>query len=74
MGDLTAHLEELAARVGSQDLLTDPAPVIDSRHRNAMVRGRPVTHARVEAGMIELPPDFSAGYSGIYSLQTGGKM
>ena len=25
MGDLTAHLEELAARVGSQDLLTDPA-------------------------------------------------
>ena len=56
------------------DAFAYTAPVIDSRHRNAMVRGRPATHARVEAGMIELPPDFSAGYSGIYSLQTAGKM
>lgn len=45
------------------------APVIDSRHRNKMVRGEPARYARVESGMIELPPDFSAGYSGIYSLQ-----
>lgn len=56
------------------DAFAYTAPVIDSRHRNAMVRGRPATHARVEAGMIELPPDFSAGYSGIYSLQTADKM
>ena len=55
------------------DALAYTAPVIDSRHRNLMVRGEPATHARVEAGVIELPPDFSAGYSGIYSLQTGEK-
>jgi ectoine hydroxylase-related dioxygenase (phytanoyl-CoA dioxygenase family) len=49
------------------------APVVDSIHRNQMVRGELATHARVEAGVIELPPDFSAGYSGIYALQTAGK-
>ncbi len=46
------------------------APVIDSRHRNRMVRGEPARFARLEAGRIELPPDFSAGYAGIYSLQS----
>jgi ectoine hydroxylase-related dioxygenase (phytanoyl-CoA dioxygenase family) len=56
------------------DAFAYTAPVIDSRHRNAMVRGKPATHARVEAGTIELPPDFSAGYSGIYTLQTADKM
>ncbi len=49
------------------------APVVDSIHRNQMVRGEPATHARVETGIIELPPDFSAGYSGIFALQTAGK-
>jgi len=52
------------------DAFAYTAPVIDSRHRNRMVRGEPARHARVEAGVIELPPDFSAGYSSIYSLQT----
>lgn len=52
------------------DAFAYTAPVIDSRHRNRMVRGEPATHARVEAGFIELPPDFSGGYSSIYSLQT----
>ena len=56
------------------DAFAYTAPVIDSRHRNVMVRGRPATHARVESGMIELPPNFSAGYSGIYSLQKADKM
>jgi ectoine hydroxylase-related dioxygenase (phytanoyl-CoA dioxygenase family) len=56
------------------DAFAYTAPVIDSRHRNAMVRGTPATHARVEAGSIELPPDFSGGYSGIYKLQTADKM
>jgi hypothetical protein len=45
------------------------APVIDSKHRNRMVRGEPSRYARVETGVIELPPDFSAGYSSIFSLQ-----
>jgi hypothetical protein len=43
--------------------------VIDSVHRNAMVRGEPARHARVEAGTVELPPDFSRGYGSIYSHQ-----
>ncbi len=51
------------------DAFAYTAPVIDSRHRNRMVRGEPARHARVEAGTIELPPDFSAGYSSIYSIQ-----
>jgi ectoine hydroxylase-related dioxygenase (phytanoyl-CoA dioxygenase family) len=51
------------------DAFAYTAPVIDSRHRNRMVRGEPARHARVEAGRIELPPDFSAGYSGIFRLQ-----
>ncbi|HET7770969.1 MAG TPA: phytanoyl-CoA dioxygenase family protein [Chloroflexota bacterium] len=55
------------------DAFAYTAPVIDSCHRNAMVRGVPATHARVDAGLVELPPDFSAGYSGIYSLQTAAK-
>jgi ectoine hydroxylase-related dioxygenase (phytanoyl-CoA dioxygenase family) len=65
----TTYIVQYAAA----DAFAYTAPVIDSRHRNAMVRGRPATHARVDAGMIELPPDFSAGYSGIYSLQTAAK-
>ena len=51
------------------DAFAYTAPVIDSRHRNQMVRGEPARHARVEAGVIELPPDFSSGYSSIYSIQ-----
>lgn len=51
------------------DAFAYTAPVIDSRHRNLMVRGEPSRYARVEQGSIELPPDFSAGYSSIYSLQ-----
>jgi ectoine hydroxylase-related dioxygenase (phytanoyl-CoA dioxygenase family) len=51
------------------DAFAYTAPVVDSRHRNRMVRGEPARFARVEQGMIELPPDFSAGYSSIYSLQ-----
>lgn len=51
------------------DAFAYTAPVIDSRHRNRMVRGEPARHARVEAGTVELPPDFSAGYSSIYSIQ-----
>lgn len=51
------------------DAFAYTAPVIDSRHRNQMVRGEPARYARVEQGLIELPPDFSAGYTSIYSLQ-----
>jgi len=33
------------------------------------LRGEPARFARVEEGVIELPPDFGSGYSGIYALQ-----
>ncbi len=51
------------------DAFAYTAPVIDSKHRNLMVRGEPARAARVEAGTVELPPDFSAGYTSIYSHQ-----
>lgn len=51
------------------DAFAYTAPVIDSAHRDRMVRGTPARHARVEAGSIELPPDFAAGYASIYSYQ-----
>lgn len=59
----------LIIQYAAADAFAYTAPVIDSRHRNRMVRGQPARYARVEAGLIELPPDFSAGYSSIYSLQ-----
>lgn len=51
------------------DAFAYTAPVIDSEHREQMVRGEPARRARVEAGTVELPPDFSAGYSSIYAHQ-----
>jgi hypothetical protein len=62
-----------AKNKAAADAFAYTAPVIDSRHRNRMVRGEPARHARVEAGVVELPPDFSAGYSGIYALQGPGQ-
>ena len=35
------------------DAFAYTAPVIDSRHRNRMVRGEPARHARVEQGVID---------------------
>lgn len=61
----TTYIVQYAAA----DAFAYTAPVIDSRHRNHMVRGEPARYARVEAGTIELPPDFAAGYSGIYAIQ-----
>lgn len=59
----------LIIQYAAADAMAYTAPVIDSRHRNRMVRGEAPTHARVEAGLVELPPDFSRGYSSIYSHQ-----
>jgi ectoine hydroxylase-related dioxygenase (phytanoyl-CoA dioxygenase family) len=59
----------LIVQYAAADAFAYTAPVIDSIHRNWMVRGKPATHARVEAGVIELPPDFSGGYSSIHSHQ-----
>jgi ectoine hydroxylase-related dioxygenase (phytanoyl-CoA dioxygenase family) len=59
----------LIIQYAAADAMAYTAPVIDSMHRNWMVRGAPPTHARVEAGIVELPPDFSRGYSSIYAHQ-----
>lgn len=53
------------------DAFAYTAPVIDSRHRGQMVRGEAPRHARVESGAVELPPDYSGGYSSIYAHQGG---
>jgi len=59
----------LIIQYAAADAFAYTAPVIDSIHRGLMVRGQPATHARVEAGVVELPPDFSRGYSSIYNHQ-----
>ncbi|MET4806071.1 phytanoyl-CoA dioxygenase family protein [Limibacillus sp. MBR-115] len=61
----------LIVQYAAADAFAYTAPVIDSIHRNDMVRGEAATHARVEAGVIELPPDFSRGYGSIFSHQEG---
>ena len=64
----------LTIQFAAADAFAYTAPVIDSRHRNRMVRGEPARFARLEAGMIELPPDFSAGYTSLLSNQDRAKM
>jgi len=59
----------LTIQYAAADAFAYTAPVIDSPHRNWMVRGEPSTHARVEAMTVELPPDFSAGYTSLFSNQ-----
>ena len=59
----------LTIQYAAADAFAYTAPVIDSVHRDAMVRGEPSRFARVEAGMIELPPDFSAGYKSLFASQ-----
>lgn len=72
-GSAANHSDEIRTtyiiQYAAADAFAYTAPVIDSRHRNRMVRGEPARYARVEPGMIELPPDFTRGYSSIYSLQ-----
>jgi len=57
------------AQYAAADSFAYTAPVIDSRHRNWMVRGAPARRARVEAMDVELPPDFSAGYTSLFTNQ-----
>ncbi len=59
----------LTIQYAAADAFAYTAPVIDSIHRGATVRGEPSRVARVEAGMIELPPDFSAGYKSLFASQ-----
>ncbi len=57
------------AQYAAADAFAYTAPVIDSRHRTWMVRGAPAKRARLEAMDVELPPDFSAGYTSLFSNQ-----
>ncbi|MEQ8440520.1 MAG: phytanoyl-CoA dioxygenase family protein [Alphaproteobacteria bacterium] len=57
------------AQYAAADAMAYTAPVIDSIHRNWMVRGRPATHARVEEMVVQLPPDFSGGYTSLFTNQ-----
>ncbi len=57
------------AQYAAADAFAYTAPVIDSPHRNWMVRGEAAKRARVEAMTVELPPDFSAGYTSLFTNQ-----
>ena len=59
----------LTIQYAAADAFAYTAPVIDSIHRNAIVRGTPSRVARLEAGIVELPPDFSAGYRSLFASQ-----
>lgn len=63
----------LTIQYAAADAFAYTAPVIDSRHRNQMVRGEPPRTARLEAGTIELPPDFTAGYKSLFASQDDAK-
>ncbi|RDD60934.1 phytanoyl-CoA dioxygenase family protein [Ferruginivarius sediminum] len=63
----------LTIQYAAADAFAFTAPVIDSIHRNAMVRGEPASHARLVAGDIELPPDFSGGYKSLFASQDEAK-
>ncbi len=68
--NLTAGIcTTLTIQYAAADAFAYAPPVIDARHRNQMVRGEPPRTARVEAGTIELPPDFSAGYKSLFASQ-----
>lgn len=57
------------AQYAAADAMAYTAPVIDSLHRNWMVRGEPAKYSRVEAMNVQLPPDFSQGYTSLFTNQ-----
>ena len=59
----------LTIQYAAADAFAFTAPVIDSIHRNAPVRGEPAHHARLIAGNVELPADFSPGYKSLFASQ-----
>jgi hypothetical protein len=55
--------------LSAADALPYTAQPLKSRYEQAVVRGRPATHAHHEPGRFRLPPDWSGGYSSIFALQ-----
>ncbi len=55
----------------SADALPYTAPAYRSSHHGAVVRGRPARHARHDPVTLRLPPDWSGGYTSIFSHQAG---
>lgn len=63
----------MTIQYAAADAFAFTAPVIDSIHRDQMVRGEPASHARLVAGHVELPPDFSGGYKSLFASQDAAK-
>ena len=55
----------------SADALPYTAPAYRSSHYGDVVRGSPARHARHDPVTLRLPPDWSAGYTSIFSHQAG---
>lgn len=55
----------------SADALPYTAPAYASTHHGAIVRGAPARHAHHDAVTLRLPPDWSGGYTSIFSHQSG---
>jgi hypothetical protein len=55
--------------LSAADAMPYTAQPLKSRYEQAIVRGRPASHAHHEPGRFRLPPDWSGGYSSIFVLQ-----
>lgn len=55
--------------LSAADAMPYTAQPLKSRYEQAIVRGRPASHAHHEPGRFRLPPDWSGGYSSIFALQ-----
>jgi len=54
------------------DALPYTAPAYPSSHHGTIVRGKPPSHARHDPVTLRLPPDWSGGYTSIFTHQERG--
>ena len=55
----------------ASDALPYTAPAYPSSHHGTVIRGEQTRYAHLEPAPIRLPPDWSCGYTSIFSHQTG---
>ena len=55
--------------LSAADAMPYTAQPLKTRYQGAAVRGKPAAYAHHEPGRIELPPDWSGGYTSIFALQ-----
>ncbi|MEZ5739908.1 MAG: hypothetical protein R3E68_10915 [Burkholderiaceae bacterium] len=55
--------------LSAADAMPYTAQPLKTRYQGQMVRGKMARFAQHEPGQIELPPDWSGGYTSIFALQ-----